>query len=335
LYRGLFTFLLAGPIIASAAPPTGYYTTAEGKSGDDLRTALHTIIRNHHVIPYSSSTKIDTSDALKVLDQYSADTNYVVEIYTGSNELASTFGLTSGWNREHQWCDSYGLDGVQPAYSDLHNLKAIDANVNSARGNKYYDISDTNAPSYRFPAHAEAPLCSTDSDSWEPPYFQQGDIARALFYMATRYTGDVTNEPALILTDSVMLIDSTNAYMGKLSTLLAWHNADPVDTAEQLRNDRVYSLYQTNRNPFVDHPEWVNLTFAPVHTNPPILNLSPASSGLMLSWLATNQNVRLEVASSFAGAWTTVTNIPTLTNSQFCVLWTNADSRAFFRLHAQ
>src|SRR6185436_7495091 len=118
-------------------------------------------------------------------------------------------------------------DGVEPAYSDLHNLRAVDATVNSSRGNKYYDFSDTNSAGYKFPAHAEAPLCSTDSDSWEPPTFDRGNIARSLFYMSIRYTGDATNEPDLVLTDNTSLIQSTNAYIGKLSTLLAWHNAIP------------------------------------------------------------------------------------------------------------
>jgi hypothetical protein len=55
--------------------------------------------------------------------------------------------------------------------------------------------------------------------SREPPLFDRGNIARSLFYMATRYTGDAANEPALVLTDNTALIQSTNAYMGKLSTL--------------------------------------------------------------------------------------------------------------------
>ena len=44
-----------------------------------------------------------------------------------------------------------------PAYSDLHNLHPADATVNSARGNKFYDRSDTNDPGYRAPGHAEGP----------------------------------------------------------------------------------------------------------------------------------------------------------------------------------
>ena len=47
-----------------------------------------------------------------------------------------------------------------------------------------------------------------------------------------------------------------NPYMGKLSTLLAWHAQDPPNAAEKNRNQIIYSSYQRNRNPFIDHPEW-------------------------------------------------------------------------------
>jgi hypothetical protein len=96
----------------------------------------------------------------------------VHRIFTGGSEPATT--NLPGYLR---------VDGIEPAYSDLQNLRAVDSNVNSSRGNKYYDTSDTNNPDYKFPAHAEAPLCSTDSDSWEPPLYDRGNIARSLFYM--------------------------------------------------------------------------------------------------------------------------------------------------------
>ncbi len=334
MLRLLSIILLAGNLSALAPTPPGYYATAEGKAGDELKAALHAIIRNHHVIRYSGGT-FNTRDALNVLDQSPTNASLVVLVYNGSNMPAADFGLATGWNREHLWAQSYGLEGVEPSYSDLFNLRACDANVNSSRGNKYFDTTTTNSSGYSFPAHIEAPLCSTDSDSWEPPLSERGDIARAMLYMATRYTGDVTNEPALALTDNGSLISNTNAYFGKLSTLLLWHHADPVDAIEQLRNDRIYSLYQTNRNPFVDHPEWVSLTFAPVHTNLSPLNISLASNGIVLSWLATNQEAHLEYSTNLLNSWTRATNVPVLINSEFRVLWTNTTPRAFFRLNLQ
>ncbi len=50
--------------------------------------------------------------------------------------------------------------------------------------------------------------------------------------------------------------------MGKLCTLVAWHLADPVDSLEQRRNNRIYEL-QKNRNPFIDNPQWVKAIYGP------------------------------------------------------------------------
>ena len=127
---------------AFADPPLGYYEAAGGKTGSALREALHQIIRNHRVVPYSSDTRFDASDALKLLDQDPLNTNNVVGIYSRASEAASTFGDLTGWNREHVWPNSYGLNGREPAFSDLHNLRAGDATVNSSRGNKLFDVSD-------------------------------------------------------------------------------------------------------------------------------------------------------------------------------------------------
>jgi hypothetical protein len=48
--------------------------------------------------------------------------------------------------------------------------------------------------------------------------------------------------------------------MGDLSVLLQWHLEDLPDPQERMRNDVVGS-FQTNRNPFIDHPEWVECVF--------------------------------------------------------------------------
>ncbi len=97
-------------------------------------------------------------------------------------------------------------------------------------------------------------------------------MARSLFYMDVRYEGDRANEQDLKLTDAVTEISSSTNFMGRLQTLLAWHQTHPVDESERLRNDLIFQNYQGNRNPFIDHPEWVALIFnsdAPVITNQP------------------------------------------------------------------
>ncbi len=59
---------LASALGLRADAPPGYYVTAEGQSGRALRFALHQIINDHRVIPYSGGAT-DVTAALKILDQ--------------------------------------------------------------------------------------------------------------------------------------------------------------------------------------------------------------------------------------------------------------------------
>ena len=48
--------------------------------------------------------------------------------------------------------------------------------------------------------------------------------------------------------------NNKDPYMGKLSVLLKWNEQDPVDDLERKRNEVIFTKYQHNRNPFIDHP---------------------------------------------------------------------------------
>jgi endonuclease I len=251
-------FLFFGPgAWGQTAVPVSYYDAAFGKTGTVLKAALHSIIRGHTVLPYSAAST-DTSDALKTLDEDPANSARVLLVYSGLTDLKSNqvIGSTGTWNREHLWPQSFGLVALNSegrARSDLFNLRPVDENVNSSRGNKVYDRSA--AP---ISIHPEAPGSSYDVDSWEPRDFDKGAIARAMFYMAVRYEGTDSDAPNLELSDS----PSPATYQfGKLSTLLAWNRQFPPTSAERERNDRIYGEFQHNRNPFVDRPEYAEMVF--------------------------------------------------------------------------
>src|SRR5262245_58168719 len=120
-----------------AAPPLNYYDAAQGKTGTQLRQALHSIIKGHTVIRYDSSSYIDSVDALGVLDEDPTNNNNVILIYSGWSVPKSNYGV-SGWDREHLWPNSYGFDiditTTWPALRDLFNLRPCDSGVNSSRG---------------------------------------------------------------------------------------------------------------------------------------------------------------------------------------------------------
>jgi len=259
---------------------SGYYASVVTTSASELRASLHQAIDDHTKIPYTASTT-DSWDVLEVADQDPLDSARVLDIYR-NDSYAKAGGGNTDYNREHTWPKSLGFpdDGAgNYPYTDLHMLMVSDIDHNASRGN--LPFGDCSASCSEFPTGAYAgqgggtgvfPGNSNWSNGavWQVWTKLKGNVARAVLYMDIRYEGGTHGvtavaEPDLRLTDDLTLVVGTGsnasvAYMGRLSTLLQWHADDPVTEAERLRNDAVYS-YQGNRNPFVDHPEWVDCIY--------------------------------------------------------------------------
>jgi endonuclease I len=225
--------------------PGDYYSGTSGLSGAALEARLHTII----------STGVTTLsydgvwDALKDTDQDPNNPSNVIELYTGhSVPKSDNGGGVDQWNREHVWAKSHGDFGTANGPgTDVHHLRPADVTVNSDRGNLDFDDGGTE--------NAEAPGNYSDSDSWEPRDAVKGDVARMIFYMSVRWDGG-DGHPDLEVNDQVN--NGTAPHIGKLTTLLAWNAQDPPDSFEERRNEEIYTRWQHNRNPFVDHPAWAD-----------------------------------------------------------------------------
>jgi endonuclease I len=242
-----------GPTATPSPTGTGgstdsYYSSALGKTGNSLRTALHQIISTG----VTKLTYDQVWDALKVTDQDPNNSANVILLYSGISRSKTLNGAAADdWNREHVWAKSHGDFGTATGPgTDLHHLRPEDVTVNSDRGNKDFDAGGS--------AVSEAPGNYTDADSWEPRNAVKGDVARMIFYMAIRYEGD-DGFPDLEVNDSVS--NGTAPRIGRLSVLRQWNSQDPPDSFEKHRNDVIYGSFQHNRNPFVDHPEWVASIF--------------------------------------------------------------------------
>jgi len=248
--------LLFLPIFLLAQIPSGYYDTIQDQTGDELKTILYNIIKDHTEYPYTSSST-DTWDILKDADEDPNNPENVILIYSGrSVDAEQEYNNGAGWSREHVWAKSRGDFGTSNgAGTDAHHLRACDISVNSARNNRWFD--ECSEPYYDGSFNTGSFTSSTEW-VWKPRDEVKGDVARMMFYMATRYEGD-NGEPDLELIDYIPYDQYTNDPIhAKLSTLLLWHTQDSVDINEQRRNDIIYS-YQNNRNPFIDHPEYVDL----------------------------------------------------------------------------
>jgi endonuclease I len=272
---------------------TGYYSRVNTSSASQLRCSLHETIKGHTAYPYSATTT-DTWDILEIADEDPNNAGRILDAYRnrsyikGSERAGTGTGIT--YNREHTWPNSLGFGSATgdkglpyAPYTDTHMLYLTDTTYNADRGNKPYAncalsggcgerATEANAGfgggSGVYPGNSnwvKGP--DGNSGSFEVWGHRKGDIARAVLYMAIRYEGGVhpangQGEPDLELTDDrskIVITSASPAYMGLLSTLLAWHQADPVDNAERERNEVIYS-FQGNRNPFIDHPEWASAT---------------------------------------------------------------------------
>jgi endonuclease I len=236
--------------------PAGYYDSAEGLDDEQLKTALYNIIKGHTVFPYTSDDT-DVWDILKQTDKDPNNSANVILLYTGwSVDASQEYNSGSGWSREHVWSKSRGDFGTTTtAGSDVHNLRPADISVNSAKNNRWFD--ECSEP---YEDGGQYTGCFTSSTDWvwKPREEVKGDVARMIFYMATRYEGE-NGEPDLEIVDYLPADDNTtDPIYAKLSTLLLWHNEDPVDDWERNRNDIIYYSFQNNRNPFIDHPEYAN-----------------------------------------------------------------------------
>jgi len=246
-----FTSLFFGQI------PNGYYDDAQGLTGEVLKTELNNIIKDHTEFPYTSSAT-DVWDILKETDKDPNNPNNVILLYSGwSKNGEEEYDGGNGWNREHVWAKSHGDFGntIGPG-TDVHALRPCDVSVNSARSNRWFAECST-----EYIDGDGATGCYTSSTEWvwKPNENVKGDVARMIFYMATRYEGDGM-EPDLQIIDYLPSNNNTSDPVhAKLSDLLLWHMQDPVDDWERNRNNIIYYDYQNNRNPFIDQPEFAEL----------------------------------------------------------------------------
>ena len=280
----LLALLLLLPAPALAQAPPGYYAGVNDATPTTLRNSLHAIIDDHQRFPYTSGST-DTWDILKKADEDPSNSGRILDVYRNAS-YQKVSGGGGSYNREHTWPNSYGFPddgGSNYPYTDCHQLFLCDTGYNSSRGSKLFADGDGSWNEFTTlsnggvgggsGAHPGWSNWSNDgTDRFEVWNDRKGDVARALLYLDVRYEGGnhgVTGhaEPDLILTNNASLVygsatgnNESVAYMGMLSTLLAWHAADPVDAKERARNDEIFA-YQGNRNPFIDNPEWVDCLF--------------------------------------------------------------------------
>lgn len=236
-------------------PFNGYYNPVVGLSGTTLKNALHDLIDNNTYANYDNAKTF----LFQTLDN---NGGVVRCVYTGQDyTISSSYNGSTTPNTEHTYAQSwFGTSEESIKKADVHHLFITNANVNSSRSNYPFDVVTNVTNTY---THSNGYVSKKGTNSagrtvFEPADQHKGNLARAMLYFHVRYN---------------MTLSQGGVDM--LETLINWHNADPVDANELTRNTLVYG-HQYNRNPFVDHPEYVSYIWGGSTANT-TLQFSPAS----------------------------------------------------------
>lgn len=200
---------------------TNMYDDCKGLKDEALKRELLGLIKNHYNVGYQKAQDIVFED----LDNVNG---YVECIYTGRKLKTDKEPPSTNMNIEHTWPQSKGASGI--AKADLHHLFPADSKTNGKRGN--FPFGWVKNPSWEQGGSKFA------DGVFEVRPKQRGDTARGMFYFAVRYGYDIDAKQEKVLRQ--------------------WHKEDPVDEYEKKRNDRIEN-HQHNRNPFIDHPEFVDM----------------------------------------------------------------------------
>lgn len=331
----LLLFVTAG----IAQIPSNYYTTATG-TGFTLKTQLYNIIKGHTDKGYAGLyTTYQTSDR----DYYFENDGTILDMYsekpTGTDPYSYSAGTTQRcgtysvegdcYNREHIIPQST-FNSAAPMVSDAHFITPTDGKVNGQRSN--YPHGPVTSATWT--SLNGSKLGASTTSGYSGPIFEpinefKGDIARMYFYFATRYENTVAGYSYAMFNGTSNQVFTT----AFLNLLITWHNQDPVSSREIARNNAIYTS-QNNRNPYIDHPEYVQAIWNPTAdaqapTAPAnLVSSTKTTTTISLSWTGSTDNTAVTgynvymnsaLKTTVTGLTTTITGLTASTAYSFTV----------------
>ena len=236
--------------------------------GETLFDALNSKIRG--------DVKVTSYDGLKEAYKKTdlvPGTSLIWDTYGGYQYTFGKSGNKSpgaGYNREHSIPQSW-FSERSPMKSDIVHVVPTDCYVNNRRSNYVFGEVSSVEYQHNFPSRNDGygNLIQTDGVSklgnttykgdtlkvFEPDDQYKGDFARICLYFATCYPKEADDSANALLFYNTASFPYLTDYGVELC--LKWHAQDPVSEKEINRNNGIQEV-QKNRNPYVDHPEWVN-----------------------------------------------------------------------------
>ncbi len=205
-----------------------YYSYLACFRDEDLKRKLHDLIDNHIAVGYDSARE-------HIFEELHNKDGYVEGVYTGRTLKTDSIPNADIMNTEHTWPQSKFTSSESTTKKcDIHHLFPTDSKANSRRSS--YNFGNVVDPTWE----DGGSLLGDDSAGYtkfEPRDEHKGNVARALFYFSVRYNQSIPWYEEEVLRE--------------------WNKQDPVDEEEFYRNSAIEDI-QDNRNPFIDHPEYVD-----------------------------------------------------------------------------
>jgi hypothetical protein len=227
-----------------------YYNASENLSEEALKTQLKTITgvgyRSLGYSPPQTGNQPCARDTMfmiidnKKVNGQGATQNTIECVYTGREAVGyvdrtQCQDLTDpnmSFNTEHTWPQSL-FSQLEPMRSDMFHLFPTDETANGKRSN--YPFGVVTNPTWS----NGGSKFDQNSGIFEPRDDHKGETARAMFYFVMRYQ------------------NYSNFLDTQESILRQWHYQFLPTAIEQKRCNDI-QIYQKNRNPFIDYPQFVD-----------------------------------------------------------------------------
>ncbi len=214
-----------------------YYSHSENLEEQILKDTLGGIIStNYNNLGYNGGRDyMFMSIDNKKINGQGATQNTIECVYTGRQAIgyidrADCQNLaTYSFNTEHTFPQGF-FNSLEPMRADLFHLFPTDDDANNKRGSLPFGV--VNNPTWQNGGS------KVNTTTFEPRDVHKGRTARAMFYFVLRYQ------------------NYNNFLTNQEGILRQWHQQFTVDSIERKRCNDIAAL-QSNRNPFIDYPQFI------------------------------------------------------------------------------
>lgn len=280
-------------IISASAQQTDIFP---GLTGKHLRDSLAFYYKPLTVLQYDTArdtlyARIDIHKG-RVECIYTGDN---IPINPDSSLNPRTQASNQGYSTEHAYPQSMGASTGNPN-SNLHHLLPVRQDVNSSRSNlPFQDVPDSIVSRWwrhdysqtTIPDSLKEEYSKRSSKAFEVRDKSKGNAARAVFYFFTMYQ----NEAEMAAPDF---------FNSQLRFIRRWHNLDPPDTLEYVRNLRTAAYQNWMPNPFILDTTLVIRAYG---INPPLDFIAEMQSQtqIKLKWVKNHEQDKVLIVRNTSG----------------------------------